>query len=86
MKIKGLALIAIVCVGLLVWFSIIDTNFDKIIRGKAVRFEYFIETILLSYLAAYIFYLLNIYLVEEHERKTILPFIARNVLSYPYIN
>jgi len=81
MKIKGLTIIAIICIGLLVWINFIDLKFDELTKGSGVKFEYFIETISLSYLAAYIFYFLNIYLVDRNERKTILPFISRNVIS-----
>jgi hypothetical protein len=81
MKIKGLTIIAILCVGLLVWINFIDLKFDELAKGTGVKFEYFIETISLSYLAAYIFYFLNIFLVDRNERKSILPFISRNVIS-----
>ena len=81
MKIKGLSIIAFCCVGLFIWINFIEFKFDEIINGTCTKFEYFIETISLSYLAAYIFYFLNIYLVGRTERKTILPFVAQNVLS-----
>jgi len=81
MKIKGLSIIAIFCIGLLVWINFVDFKFDEWVNGIGSKFEYFIETICLSYLAAYIFYFVNIYLVDRNERKTILPFIARNVIS-----
>jgi len=68
-------------VGLFIWINFIEFKFDEIINGTGTKFEYFIETISLSYLAAYIFYFLNIYLVGRTERKTILPFVAQNVLS-----
>ena len=67
--------------GLFIWINFIEFKFDEIINGTGTKFEYFIETISLSYLAAYIFYFLNIYLVGRTERKTILPFVAQNVLS-----
>ena len=81
MKIKGLTVIAIICTGLLVWINIVDFKFDELVKGIGAKFEYYIETICLSYLAAYVFYFVNIYLVDRNERKTILPFIARNVIS-----
>ena len=81
MKIKGLSIIALLCVGLFIWINFIEFKFEEVIKGTGEKFEYFIETISLSYLAAYIFYFLNIYLVDRTERKTILPFVARNVIS-----
>jgi hypothetical protein len=81
MKIKGLSIIAICCIGLLVWINFVDFKFVEWVKGTGTKFEYFIETICLSYLAAYVFYFVNIYLVDRNERKTILPFIARNVVS-----
>jgi len=81
MKIKGLSIIAIFCIGLLVWINFVDFKFNEWVNGTGTKFEYFIETICLSYLAAYVFYFVNIYLVDRNERKTILPFISRNVIS-----
>jgi len=81
MKIKGLAVIAIICVGLIVWINFFDYKFSELILGTGAKVEYLAETISLSYLAAFIFYFLNVYLVDRNERKTILPFIARSVIS-----
>lgn len=78
MKIKGLTLIAFCLVGLLIWMNFIDYKFYEIVQGTAIKSEYFMETISLSYLAAYIFYVLNIYLVEK---KAILPFVAKKVIG-----
>ena len=80
MKIKGLTVIAIICVGLFAWINFFDIKFTELVVGTGKKIEYLIETISLSYLAAYIFYFLNIYIVDINEKKTILPFIARNVL------
>lgn len=79
MKIKGLSIIAIVCIGLLVWINFFDFKFYELIKGTGTKVESFAEIISLSYIAAYIFYFLNIYLVDRNERKSILPFIAKNV-------
>ena len=79
MKIKGLTVIAIICVGLFAWINFFDFKFTEFIVVTGKKIEYLIESISLSYLAAYIFYILNIYLVDKNEKKTILPFIARNV-------
>lgn len=81
MKMKGLTISAIVCVLLLVGLIFFDFHFDGLSESTASKFEYFIETISLSYLAAYVFYFVNVYLVEKRERKAIMPFVARNVLS-----
>jgi hypothetical protein len=58
--------------------NFIDYKFYEIVQGTAIKSEYFMETISLSYLAAYIFYVLNIYLVEK---KAILPFVAKKVIG-----
>jgi hypothetical protein len=79
MKIKGLTIIAILCLGLFALINFCNFKFEEIYIGTAQKSEYFIETISLSYLSGYIFYFINIYLVEKNERKIILPFIARNV-------
>lgn len=77
---KVLFLLSIVCISLLIWINFIDFKFIALFRGTASKIEYFIETISLSYLASYIFFILNIYLVERKERKNILPYISRYVL------
>jgi hypothetical protein len=80
MKLKGLSIIAILCTILIIWVNFIDFKFAEIIPGKGEKFEYLIEALSISYLAAYIFYFLNIHLVEKRERKAILPFVGHNVL------
>jgi hypothetical protein len=79
MKIKGLTVVALICLGLLVWINLFEYKFEELVAGTGAKIEYFAEALSLSYLAAYIFYFLNVYLVSRSERKTILPFIANNV-------
>jgi hypothetical protein len=80
MKIKGLTYIAIIC--LTIVFVINFTEF-KIVNGidKADKIEALIENLCLSYIAGYMFFFLNNYLVERKEKKHILPFVARNVIG-----
>ncbi|MGE0635901.1 MAG: hypothetical protein AB7G44_06880 [Bacteroidia bacterium] len=80
MKIKGLSIIAIICIAIYCWINFLDFKFSELINGAGIKVEYFLETMALSYLGAYIFYFLNIFIIEKRERKTILPFIARNVM------
>lgn len=58
-----------------------DFKFRELIPGTSEKTEFLIETLCLAFIAAYIFYYLNVYLVEKRERKTIMPFIAKNVIS-----
>lgn len=81
MKIKGLTIIFILCFGIIIWINFINFKFQELIFGTATKTEFLIETLCLSLIAAYIFYYLNVYLVEKKERKTILPFISKNVIS-----
>lgn len=78
---KGLTISAIVCVFLLIGLIFVDFHFDGLSESTESKLEYFLETISLSYLAAYVFYFVNVHLVERQERKAIMPFVARNVLS-----
>lgn len=76
MKIKGLSIIAIACICLVISFNVFD-----IFINNSIRVIHIIETISLSYIAAYIFYFLNVYLIEKKEYKNILPYIGRNVFG-----
>lgn len=79
MKIKGLSIIAIIS-GLIV-FLINWTNYKfECVSCNATKIEAITENLCLSYIAGYIFYFLNIYLVERKEKKHIMPFIASNVI------
>jgi len=80
MNIKGLSIIAVFC---LVIVLIIDFSIFKIpelIEGTATRTETLIYTLCISYIASYIFYVLNVYLKEKKERDSILPLIANDVI------
>ena len=80
MKIKGLTIILIICLLIVIWISFIEFKFTELIDGKGKTFEDIIENLCLSYIAGYMFYFLNVYLVERKEKKAILPFVARNVM------
>jgi len=79
MKIKGLSIFAIISfiivliINFTSWKLVCDTC-------KADKIEAIIENLCLSYIAGYIFYFLNIYLVERREKKHIMPYIASNVI------
>lgn len=81
MKIKGLTIITIISIGIVYWINFMSFKFDELIIGKAEKFESLIENLCMSYLAGYIFYFLNIYLVERKEKQLILPFVSRNVIN-----
>jgi len=78
---KFLTIIAIICLGLIIWINFIDFKFNELVAGKSVKFEYLIESFSLSFIAAYFFYLLNVYIVEKKEKKFILPLVAKNVIG-----
>jgi hypothetical protein len=81
MKIKGLTIIAIISLGTVYWINFINFKFEELIVGKSEKFESLIENLCMSYLAGYMFYFLNIYLVERKEKQLILPFVSRNVIN-----
>jgi hypothetical protein len=80
MKIKGLSIFAIIS---FIIVSVINFTTWKIECNscKADKIEATIENLCLSYIAGYIFYYLNIYLVERREKKHIMPFISSNVMG-----
>ncbi|EKT3967339.1 hypothetical protein NTJ12_002426 [Flavobacterium psychrophilum] len=80
MKIKGLTIIAIISLLIVIWINLIDFKFVELIEGKGKTFEAIVENLCLSFIAGYMFYFLNVYLVERKEKKDILPFVARNVM------
>jgi uncharacterized membrane protein len=59
----------------------IECKFQELIPGKGAKFESIIENLCMSFIAGYMFYVLNVYLVERRERKYILPFMVRNVIN-----
>jgi hypothetical protein len=81
MKIKGLSIIAILSLLIVIWINFIEFKFEELIPDKGAKFESLIENLCMSFIAGYMFYALNVYLVERRERKYILPFIARNVIN-----
>lgn len=81
MKIKGLTVIAIICFALIIWINFINFKFDELFKGTGRKIEILTESLAMSYIGGYIFYFLNVYLVDRKERKEILPFVAKNVMS-----
>ena len=79
MKIKGLSIIALMSLLIVVWINFIDFKFETSLN--AVKVENLIENLCMSYIAGYIFFFLNSYLIERDEKKHIMPFIARNVIG-----
>ena len=79
MKIKGLSIIALVSLLLVVWINFIDFKFETSLN--AVKLEILIENLCMSYIAGFIFFFLNSFLVERNEKKHIMPYIASNVMS-----
>jgi|GEM_PF-1870073 len=78
MKIKGLTVIFVLTFIITFWINFIDFKFNTfgIFTNKAVKAETIIDNLCLSYIAGYIFYFLNVYLVEREEKKSILPYIS----------
>ena len=79
MKIKGLSIIALISLFIVVWIDFIDFKFETSLN--AVKVENLIENLCMSYIAGYIFFFLNSYLVEREVKKHIMPYIASNVMS-----
>lgn len=77
MKIKGLSIIALISLLIVVWINFIDFKFETSLN--AIKVENLIENLCMSYIAGYIFFFLNNYLVEREEKKHIMPYIASNV-------
>jgi hypothetical protein len=77
MKITGLTILAILSAGIFFFLGMnAGENYQLVDKTN-----YLIESLCLSYLSAYFFYFINVYIVERNERKSILPFVARNVFS-----
>lgn len=79
MKIKGLSVIFGFTLFLVIWINFIDFKFET--TFDAVKINSLFENLCMSYIAGYIFFFLNSYLVEREEKKHIMPFIARNVIG-----
>jgi len=80
MNIRGLTVIAILCLGIVIWIDFIDFKFQELFEGTGQKVENLIEGFCLSYISGYVFYVLNVYLIERREKKLILPLVARNVI------
>lgn len=81
MKIKSLTAIVILCVTVVAWINFIDFKFDELIPGKGEKFERLVDNLCRSFIAAYIFYYLNVYLKDKREKRAVLPVIASYVMS-----
>ena len=78
MKIKGLSIIAMFAILVVIWINFIDLRIGNSFEGEKIN--RLIENLCLSYLAGYLFFFLNNYLVERKEKKHIMPYIASNVM------
>ncbi|MHC0440997.1 hypothetical protein [Flavobacterium sp. 3-210] len=78
MKIKGLTLILVGAIIISFWINFIDFKLPAfwLFKSKASKLESIIDNLCLSYIAGYMFYFLNVYLVEIEEKKSILPYIS----------
>ena len=79
MKIKGLSIVLGFALFLVIWINFIDFKFET--TFDAVKINTLFENLCMSYIAGYIFFFLNSYLVEREEKKHIMPYIASNVMS-----
>lgn len=79
MGMKTLSIIAFGCVVTIIWINFIDFKLEEWIAGTGARAESLIEVFSRSYLAAFIFYFLNVYIKERREKSEILPFVANRV-------
>lgn len=81
MKIRGLSIIAAICLTIVITIDFTAFKFHELIEGKGAKFETLIYTLSISYIASYIFYFLNVFLKEKQEQNAIFPLIASNVNS-----
>ncbi len=81
MKFKTLTQIATACLLIVIWINFVDFKLPELILGKGPKFESLIEGFCRSFIAAYIFYSVNVYLKERREKKFILPLVANNVIQ-----
>jgi len=83
MKIKGLTVIFVITFLITFWINFIDFKLSTfwIFTNKATKAETIIDNLCLSYIAGYIFYFINVYLVERSEKRHILPYVADKVQS-----
>src|SRR5258706_7148662 len=79
MNIKGLSLIALGCLLIIIWINFFDFKFAEWFIGIGPRVESIIEVLCRSFIAAYIFFFINVYLRDKKEKKEILPFVANRV-------
>jgi hypothetical protein len=80
MNIKGLSIFAVFCLVIVLIIDFSTFKIPELIEGTATRAETLIYTLCISYIASYIFYVLNVYLKEKKERDSILPLIANDVI------
>lgn len=83
MKIRGLTTIFFGALLISFWINFIDFKFHTfwIFTEKAGKLNSILDNLSLSYIAGYIFYFINVYLVERTEKKHILPYVAYKVNS-----
>lgn len=81
MKIRGLTFIFIIALAITFWINFIDLKLDTfwVFTDKADKLNSIIDNLSLAFIGGYIFYFLNIYLVERNEKKHIMPFIAERI-------
>lgn len=79
--IKWLTFFLLVSVLLTSWINFIPFKLPELINGGGKKFEQIMDALSLSYIASYLFYLINIYFPEKREKKHILPWIARKIQS-----
>ena len=86
MKTIGLSTVAIFCFLVLFWINFTENKIPEIIIGYGKPFEEIINSFALSYIAAFFFYVLNIYIKEKREKNHIAPTLKRLLSFIIYIN
>jgi hypothetical protein len=88
MKFRELLISAIICLLLVFYISFIGDKFkiQEIKEGYGEKFEYIITSLCLSYIAAFIFYIFNVYIKEKKEQFIKREYISTNVISMVNFN
>jgi hypothetical protein len=85
MRIKLLSLFAILSFLIVLWINFFNYYYlPNPLSIKSTQFNKLVETFLISYITSYVFYYIVVYLKEERDKKTILPYIANH--TYFLIN
>ncbi|GHT41519.1 hypothetical protein FACS189437_08530 [Bacteroidia bacterium] len=79
MKIKELFIMAITCLLIVLWINFIDIKIPEIKEGYGEKFEVIVNALCLSFVSAFIFYYVNVYLKENEEKLSFLIYTTNSL-------